>query len=131
MVTNTENFIVCSDVYWKGSVTGGGVASVLGIAGALAVAAPALYIAYQSSSTGQSASSIAKVRSFIDIHIIYVKVFALINLLQKYLRSIMSGADYEYDYDYGNIDLTKRYKHILLFKCILMLNTFISDNTFF
>lgn len=75
-----------SDVYWKGSVTGGGVASVLGVAGALAVAAPALYIAYQSSSTGQSASSIAK----------------------KYLRSIMSGADYEYDYDYGNIDLTKR-----------------------
>ena len=43
----------------------------------------------------------------------------------------MSGADYEYDYDYGNIDLTKRYKHILLIKSILMLNTFISDNTFF
>ena len=50
-------------------MTGGGVASVLGVAGALAVAAPALYIAYQSSSTGQSASSIAKVRSFIDIYI--------------------------------------------------------------
>ena len=49
------------NVYFNGTVTGDTAAVLIGGAGLLAVAAPALYIAYLSRSTGQSAVSIAKV----------------------------------------------------------------------
>ena len=65
----------------------------------MAVLAPALYIGYLASTTGQSAVSISRVRTDVwDL--------VTVKYLQRYLRSLIDGTDPLHDI--GNLDMTRR-----------------------
>ena len=55
------------NVFWNSTYSNNNVAIALGTVGVLAVLAPALYIGYLASSTGQSALTVSKVNSIQEI----------------------------------------------------------------
>ena len=54
-------------IYWNGTYSNNNLAIAFGTVGVLAVLAPALYIGYLASSTGQSALTVSKVNSIQEI----------------------------------------------------------------